>query len=152
MGKKNNIVFNLTIDDLKELGIIKSKRRRKRKNRIMQYMQPNNNKSTSNHMNGFTNVSNLQTENLRLQNNILDKYPLISNLPFSLSFQLGLTSKMHHRLACGGAQQSRSAIQHRSTQSKLKILIFSFIATPSPQEGAATSFLRQNNLMMQGSQ
>ena len=31
MGKKNNIVFNLTIDDLKELGIIKSKRRRKRK-------------------------------------------------------------------------------------------------------------------------
>ena len=38
MGKKN-IVFNLTIDDLKELGIIKPKRRRRRTNRIMQYLQ-----------------------------------------------------------------------------------------------------------------
>jgi hypothetical protein len=76
MGKKNNIVFNLTIDDLKELGIIKSKRRRKRKNRIMQYMQQNNIKSTSDHMSGFSNVfnntSNLQNENLRLQNNLLN--------------------------------------------------------------------------------
>ena len=39
MGKKN-IVFNLTIDDLKELGIIKPRRRRRRRtNKIMQYLQ-----------------------------------------------------------------------------------------------------------------
>ena len=71
MGKKNNIVFNLTIDDLKELGIIKRKRqRRKTPQRIMKYIQqPNNIKSVSDHMAGYSNVfnntntSNLQTEN-----------------------------------------------------------------------------------------
>jgi hypothetical protein len=86
MGKKN-IVFNLTIDDLKELGIIKPKRRRRRTNKIMQYLQqqqqPNNIKSASEQMTGYSNVfnnnntSNLQTENLRLQNNLLDKYPML---------------------------------------------------------------------------
>ena len=87
MGKKNNIVFNLTIDDLKELGIIKRKRqRRKTPQRIMKYIQqPNNIKSVSDHMTGYSNVfnnantSNLQTENLRLQNNLLEKYPMIKN-------------------------------------------------------------------------
>ena len=88
MGKKN-IVFNLTIDDLKELGIIKPRRRRRKTNRIMQYLQkqqqPNNIKSTSEQMTGYSNVfnsnntSNLQTENLRLQNNLLDKYPMLKN-------------------------------------------------------------------------
>ena len=87
MGKKN-IVFNLTIDDLKELGIIKPRRRRRRTNKIMQYLQqqqPNNIKSTSEQMTGYSNVfnnnntSNLQTENLRLQNNLLDKYPMLKN-------------------------------------------------------------------------
>jgi hypothetical protein len=80
MGKKNNIVFNLTIDDLKELGIIKRKRqRRKTPQRIMKYIQqPNNIKSVSDHMTGYSNVfnnantSNLQTENLRLQNEVLN--------------------------------------------------------------------------------
>jgi hypothetical protein len=86
MGKKN-IVFNLTIDDLKELGIIKPRRRRRRTNKIMQYLQqqqqPSNIKSTSEQMTGYSNVfnnnntSNLQTENLRLQNNLLDKYPML---------------------------------------------------------------------------
>ena len=76
MGKKN-IVFNLTIDDLKELGIIKPKRRRRKTQRIMKYLQqqPSNIKSVSDHMTGysnnFSNTSNLQTENLRLQNNLL---------------------------------------------------------------------------------
>jgi hypothetical protein len=87
MGKKNNIVFNLTIDDLKELGIIKRKRRQRTKtNRLMKYIQqPNNIKSVSDHMTGYSNVfnnantSNLQTENLRLQNNLLEKYPMIKN-------------------------------------------------------------------------
>ena len=86
MGKKN-IVFNLTIDDLKELGIIKPRRRRRRTNKILQYLQqqqqPSNIKSTSEQMTGYSNVfnnnntSNLQTENLRLQNNLLDKYPML---------------------------------------------------------------------------
>ena len=80
MGKKN-IVFNLTIDDLKELGIIKPKRRRRKTQRIMKYLQPSNIKSISDHMTGysnnFSNTSNLQTENLRLQNDILNKYPMI---------------------------------------------------------------------------
>ena len=60
MGKKNNIVFNLTIDDLKELGIIKRKRqRRKTPQRIMKYIQqPNNIKSVSDHMTGYSNVFN----------------------------------------------------------------------------------------------
>jgi hypothetical protein len=77
MGKKN-IVFNLTIDDLKELGIIKPKRRRRKTQRIMKYLQqqPSNIKSVSDHMTGysnnFSNTSNLQTENLRLQNNLLN--------------------------------------------------------------------------------
>ena len=82
MGKKN-IVFNLTIDDLKELGIIKPKRRRRKTQRIMKYLQPSNIKSVSDHMTGysnnFSNTSNLQTENLRLQNNLLDKYPMLKN-------------------------------------------------------------------------
>jgi hypothetical protein len=70
MGK-NKIVFNLTIKDLKELGIIKKKskrRRRAKKNAI----NINNIKSSSEHMLGppsiFSNTSNLMTENLRLRN------------------------------------------------------------------------------------
>ena len=67
MGKKNNIVFNLTIDDLKELGIIKRKRRQRTKtNRLMKYIQqPNNIKSVSDHMTGYSNVfNNANTSNL----------------------------------------------------------------------------------------
>jgi len=85
MTKNKKIIFNLSIDDLKELGIIKPKRRRRNK-QIKQYIQqPNNNiKSSSDHMVGYSNSFNsttptLQTENLRLQNNILEKYPMIKN-------------------------------------------------------------------------
>jgi hypothetical protein len=80
MGKKK-LVFNLSIDDLKELGIIKPRRRRK--SRQMKYIQqPQNNiKSSSDHMTGYTNAfsntNNLQTENLRLQNDLLTKYPML---------------------------------------------------------------------------
>ena len=51
----------------------------------MKYLQqqPSNTKSVSDHMTGysnnFSNTSNLQTENLRLQNNLLDKYPMLKN-------------------------------------------------------------------------
>ena len=51
----------------------------------MKYLQqqPSNIKSVSDHMTGysnnFSNTSNLQTENLRLQNNLLDKYPMLKN-------------------------------------------------------------------------
>ena len=80
MGKKK-IIFNLSIDDLKELGIIKRRRRKKRLNKTIQYIPQNNIKSVSDHMQGysneFRNTSNLQTENLRLQNDVLSKYPTI---------------------------------------------------------------------------
>ena len=67
MGKKK-IVFNLSIDDLKDLRIIKSKRKRRRRtNKIIQYVPQNNIKSVSDHMQGYTNefrnTSNLHTEN-----------------------------------------------------------------------------------------
>jgi hypothetical protein len=83
MTKNKKIIFNLSIDDLKELGIIKPKRRRKNK-KLKQYIQlPNNIKSSSDHMVGYSNTFNstptLQSENLRLQNNILEKYPMIKN-------------------------------------------------------------------------
>jgi hypothetical protein len=80
MGKKK-LVFNLSIDDLKELGIIKPRRRRKSR-QIKYIQQPQNNiKSSSDHMvgytNAFSNTNNLQTENLRLQNDLLTKYPML---------------------------------------------------------------------------
>lgn len=76
MTKKHNIVFNLTIDDLKELGIIKKRKQRKNK-KYVKYLTPNNLKSSSDHMTGYSNVfnntSNLQQENMRLQNNLLEQ-------------------------------------------------------------------------------
>jgi hypothetical protein len=82
MTKKHDIVFNLTIDDLKELGIIKKRRRRQRRIKYINGI-PSNIKSSSDHMSGysnlFTNTENLKTENLRLQNDMLIKYPMIKN-------------------------------------------------------------------------
>ena len=79
---KKKIVFNLTIDDLQELGIIKKRRRRQRKPKYINTL-PSNIKSSSDHMMGysneFNNTNNLKTENLRLQNDILDKYPKMIN-------------------------------------------------------------------------
>ena len=52
---------------------------------LQQPQQPSNIKSASEQMTGYSNVfnsnntSNLQTENLRLQNNLLDKYPMLKN-------------------------------------------------------------------------
>ena len=83
MTKKHDIVFNLTIDDLKELGIIKKRRRRGQ--RRIKYINsiPSNIKSSSDHMTGysnlFTNTENLKTENLRLQNDYYSKLPMIKN-------------------------------------------------------------------------
>ena len=83
MTKKHNIVFNLSIDDLKELGIIKKRKKRSNKQKYIKYISPNYLKSSSDQMVGYSNVfnntSNLQQENLRLQNNILEKYPMIKN-------------------------------------------------------------------------
>ena len=83
MTKKHDIVFNLTIDDLKELGIIKKRRRRRQKRITYINGIPSNIKSSSDHMTGYSNVfnntSNLQTENLRLQNDMIIKYPMIKN-------------------------------------------------------------------------
>ena len=80
MGKKHNIIFNLSIEDLKELGIIKKKSKRKRTKR--KYIQPSltqsNIKLSSDHMSGFINTSNLQSENMRLHNNLLENYPTIA--------------------------------------------------------------------------
>ena len=76
--KNKKIVFNLTIDDLKELGIIKKRRRRQRKIKYINGI-PSNIKSVSSHMTGYTNefknTDNLKTENLRLQNDVLTQYP-----------------------------------------------------------------------------
>ena len=76
--KNKKIIFNLTIDDLKELGIIRKRKRRQRKIKYINGI-PSNIKSVSNHMTGysneFKNTDNLKTENLRLQNNVLTKYP-----------------------------------------------------------------------------
>ena len=76
--KNKKIIFNLTIDDLKELGIIKKRKRRQRKIKYVNGI-PTNLKSVSNHMAGysneFKNTDNLKTENLRLQNDVLVKYP-----------------------------------------------------------------------------
>ena len=76
--KNKKIIFNLTIDDLKELGIIKKRRRRQRKIKYINGI-PTNIRSTSNHMTGysneFKNTDNLKTENLRLQNDVLTQYP-----------------------------------------------------------------------------
>ena len=66
MTKKSKIIFNLSIKDLKELGIIKTKRKSRKKKYIKQ-LNNDNIKSDSSHMFGqptFQNVSNLQTENL----------------------------------------------------------------------------------------
>ena len=77
--RDHKIVFNLSIKDLKDLGIIK--KRKKKKKRLSKYYKniiPSNIKSSSDHMVGsysnlFNNTSNLQTENLRLQNkNLID--------------------------------------------------------------------------------
>ena len=82
MTKKHDIVFNLTIDDLKELGIIKKRRRRQRRIKYINGI-PSNIKSSSDHMSGynnlFTNTENLKTENLRLQNDYYSKLPMIKN-------------------------------------------------------------------------
>ena len=68
MGKKSKIVFNLTIKDLKDLGIIK--RRKKSKRRKLKYIS--NVKSSSDHMMGsvvpMNSTNNLMNENLRLKN------------------------------------------------------------------------------------
>ena len=76
--KNKKIIFNLTIDDLKELGIIKKRRRRQRKIKYINGI-PTNIRSTSNQMAGYTNefqkTDNLKTENLRLQNDVLTQYP-----------------------------------------------------------------------------
>ena len=80
---KKKIIFNLSIDDLKELGIIKKRKRRSRKTNKFINTIPSNIKSSSDHMTGFSNMfsntSNLQTEKLRLENDILTKYPMIKN-------------------------------------------------------------------------
>ena len=77
--KNKKIIFNLTIDDLKELGIIKKRRRRQRRIKYINGIPTTNIKSTSNHMAGysneFKNTNYLKTGNLRLQNNVLVKYP-----------------------------------------------------------------------------
>ena len=87
MTKKSKIIFNLSIKDLKELGIIKTKRKSRKKKYIKQ-LNNDNIKSDSSHMFGqptFQNVSNLQTENLKIQNDI-NKLALenstINNLDF----------------------------------------------------------------------
>ena len=76
--KNKKIIFNLTIDDLKELGIIRKRKRRQRKIKYINGI-PSNIKSVSNHMTGYTNefqkTGNLKTENLRLQNDVLTQYP-----------------------------------------------------------------------------
>ena len=58
MGKKHNIIFNLSIEDLKELGIIKKKNKRKRIKR--KYIQPPltqpNTKSLSDYRSRFINT------------------------------------------------------------------------------------------------
>ena len=77
--RDHKIVFNLSIKDLKDLGIIK--KRKKKKKRLSKYYKniiPSNIKSSSDHMVGsysnlFNNTSNLQTENLMIQNkNLLE--------------------------------------------------------------------------------
>ena len=77
--KNKKIIFNLTIDDLKELGIIRKRRRRQRKIKYVNGIPTTNIRSTSNHMAGYTNefqkTDNLKTENLRLQNDVLTQYP-----------------------------------------------------------------------------
>ena len=73
MTKKHEIVFNLNIDDLKELGIIKKRKRRRSKQKNIKYSSslPNYVKSASDQMVGYSNVfnntSNLQQENMRLK-------------------------------------------------------------------------------------
>ena len=74
---KNKKVIYLSLDDLKELGIIKKKRKNKKINKRKYIGGYNNNiKSSSNHMissaTPFFNTSNLQTENIRLNNNLLE--------------------------------------------------------------------------------
>ena len=77
MTKKHDIVFNLTIDDLKELGIIKKRRRRRQKRITYINGIPSNIKSSSDHMTGYSNVfnntSNLQQENIKLQNSLIEQ-------------------------------------------------------------------------------
>jgi hypothetical protein len=76
MPKKHKIVFNLTIKDLKDLGILKKKKKRKSKRRIKNDIAYNQIKSSSSHMQQppaqFMNMNNLQSENLKLQNNALE--------------------------------------------------------------------------------
>jgi len=78
MGKKK-LVFNLSLKDLKDLGIIKTKRKKRKgskKKKVINNPYNNDNvKSISSHMPpyAFMNMNNLQAENLRLQNTALEE-------------------------------------------------------------------------------
>jgi hypothetical protein len=74
---KKKIVFNLTIKDLKDLGIIKRHKKRKNKKSKLNKLINQNIKSSSDHMTTsfassltppIMQTNNLMTENLRLQN------------------------------------------------------------------------------------
>ena len=78
-------IISLSIKDLKDLGIIKKRRKRRKGNKYFKKMILDNIKSSSDHMTGssnsynnmFTNTSNLQTENLALKNkNLLENSEL----------------------------------------------------------------------------
>jgi hypothetical protein len=76
MVKKNKLVFNLSLKDLKELGVFKKKRRKRRTYKKKALSNLNYDvKSSSAHMptNTFMSTNNLQNENLSLINRNLEK-------------------------------------------------------------------------------
>lgn len=119
--KNKKIIFNLTIDDLKELGIIRKRKRRQRKIKYVNGI-PSNIKSVSNHMTGYTNefknTDNLKTENLRLQNDVLTQYPQALKLQSgyedrfnNIDEQYNNTRKIYENIL---AQTYRSRIQNNN--------------------------------------
>lgn len=98
---KKRAVIELTLDDLKDLGVIrkiksKIKRTKRRRKAITAaaiasgYVDLGAPKSSSAHMfnnNSFANTSNLTTENLRLQDAIMTQKPKIEELQHSLSME-----------------------------------------------------------------
>jgi hypothetical protein len=77
MTKNKKLVFNLSIKDLKDLGILKKKKRRRKKYIKKRFDQYGNAiKSDSSHMSNpvaFQNMRNLQSDNLKLTNEALEK-------------------------------------------------------------------------------
>ena len=79
MTSKKKLVFNLSLKDLKDLGILKKKKRKRKSHRKKKVISstPTTDavKSISSHMPpyAFMNMNNLQAENLRLQNQALEE-------------------------------------------------------------------------------